>query len=211
MKKNKIAASLIEALVVIVILAMWIVATYSFFARSIAFLDWLNMRIEAIEIAREGIEAVENIRNTNWLLFPVNYENCWNVLGYKSECILDNSNSIEKIPWADKNNPKTYILENNNWRWNLTLTWISAQNLIYTNSDFRDKFAVWLDNLGKYCQPVDTTNCIKIQKWNYTRKIQAYKDWNDKMIVKSTVEWIDSSTSWSRKVEIYNLLTNYKE
>lgn len=209
MKKNKIAASLIEALVVIVILAMWIVATYSFFARSIAFLDWLNMRIEAIEIAREGIEAVENIRNTNWLLFPVEKDKCWNVLDYNSECILNNP---EKIPWNNVNDAKTYILENNNWRWNLkTPTWILTQNLIYTNSDFRNKFAVWKDNLWKYCQPI-WSGCDKLTKWNYTRKIEAYKDLSDdKMIVKSTVEWIDSSTSWVRKVEIYNLLTNYKE
>lgn len=205
MKKNKIAASLIEALVVIVILAMWIVATYSFFARSIAFLDWLNMRIEAIEIAREGIEAVENIRNTNWLLFPVNYENCWNVLGYKSECILDTP-PTEKIPWPSSSSPKTYILENKNWRWELQ----NKTDNVYTNQNFRNEFAVWKDNLWKYCQPV-WTGCTKLSKWNYTRKIQAYKDWNDKMIVKSIVEWIDSSTSWVRKVEIYNLLTNYKE
>lgn len=211
MKKNKIAASLIEALVVIVILAMWIVATYSFFARSIAFLDWLNMRIEAIEIAREGIEAVENIRNTNWLLFPVKTENCWNVLGYKSECILDTP-PTEKIPWPSSSSPKTYILKNDNWRWWLeTPNLFSSTNFIYTNHDFREKFAVWKDNLWKYCQPVSAWVCDKLPKWNYTRKIQVYRDWNDKMIVKSIVEWIDSSTSWVRKVEIYNLLTNYKE
>lgn len=206
MKKNKIAASLIEALVVIVILAMWIVATYSFFARSIAFLDWLNMRIEAIEIAREGIEAVENIRNTNWLLFPVKTENCWNVLGYKSECILDTP-LTEKIPWNNSSSPKTYILKNNNWRWELE----SKNDWVFSNQTFRNDFAVWKDNLWKYCQPI-WTGCDKLTKWNYTRKIQAYEYLsNDKMIVKSTVEWIDSSTSWSRKVEIYNLLTNYKE
>lgn len=205
MKKNKIAASLIEALVVIVILAIWIVATYSFFARSIAFLDWLNMRIEAIEIAREWIEALENIRNTNWIIFPVNTKECWNVLNYDNKCILKQS-WYEKIPWSDINNQKTYILKNNLWRWDLQ----SKSNWNYSNQNFRNNFAMWKDAIWKYCQPISNW-CVKIQKWNYTRKIQVYEDWNEKMIVKSVVEWIDSSTSWVRKVELYNLLTNYKE
>ena len=30
------------------------------------------------------------------------------------------------------------------------------------------------------------------------------------MLVKSIVQWIDPSSSWVRKIEIENLLTNYK-
>lgn len=206
MKINKVGSSLIEALVVIVILSMWIVATYSFFSKSISFLDWLSSRIEAIEIAREWIEALENIRNTNLILFEIDRNKCWNVLNYETKCIAE---SAEKIPWDNEGSKKTYILTNNTWRWELktpTLIW----NFIYTNSDFRDKFAVWKDEkTWKYCQPV-SSDCIKM-KWNFTRKIEVYeKDGdNDKMIVKSIVEWIDSSTSNSRKVELYNLLTNH--
>lgn len=209
MKINKVGSSLIEALVVIVILSMWIVATYSFFSKSISFLDWLSSRIEAIEIAREWIEALENIRNTNLILFEIDRNKCWDVFNYKEGCIIWDP-SAEKIPWDNEGNKKTYILKNNNWRWELE----SKNNWNFTDIDFRNNFAVWKDKkTWKYCQPVspdspDSPDCIKM-KWNFTRKIEVYKKDKDKMIVKSIVEWIDSSTSNSRKVELYNLLTNH--
>lgn len=44
-------------------------------------------RIQAIQIARDGIESMTNIRDTNWVKFPVDYENCWNTLNYDGLCI----------------------------------------------------------------------------------------------------------------------------
>ena len=46
-----------------------------------------EQRIEAIQIARDGIEAFINIRDTNWVLFAADYENCWNALNYDDTCI----------------------------------------------------------------------------------------------------------------------------
>ena len=99
MKNKKSAFSIIESVVVIAILALWIIWVFWFFSRSRDFLDWVSAKIEAIEIAREWIEAVENIRNTNWLRFPWNKKFCWNVLNYNSSCILDNdqNTNAEKI------------------------------------------------------------------------------------------------------------------
>jgi len=45
------------------------------------------LRIEAIQIARDGLESFTNIRNTNWVRFAADYENCWNVLHYDINCI----------------------------------------------------------------------------------------------------------------------------
>lgn len=44
-------------------------------------------RIQAINLAREGIEAVENIRNTNWIKFTSDYENCFDVKNYNASCV----------------------------------------------------------------------------------------------------------------------------
>jgi len=44
-------------------------------------------RIEAIQIARDGLEAFTNIRDTNWLRFAADRANCWNVLNYNASCI----------------------------------------------------------------------------------------------------------------------------
>ena len=99
MKNKKSAFSIIESVVVIAIKELWIIWVFWFFSRSRDFLDWVSAKIEAIEIAREWIEAVENIRNTNWLRFPCNKKFCWTVLNYNSSCILDNdqNTNAEKI------------------------------------------------------------------------------------------------------------------
>ena len=46
-------------------------------------------KIEAIQIARDGLEAMMNIRDTNWLLFSADRKNCWNVRNYNVNCIGD--------------------------------------------------------------------------------------------------------------------------
>lgn len=214
MKKNKIAYSLIEVMIVLTILSMWIVWTYSFFSKSRAFLDWVSSKIEAIEIAREGIEALENIRNTNWLRFSANIDDCWDTLNYDSDCI---SWAWNKIWW------KTYILKNENWVFKLeekNLSWS------FKNIDYRQELSVWKDkNTWKYCQKVNNINCItkwidwKTIIWTYTRKIKVENIWYNtsdsskvtKIKVTVTVEWIDSSKSWFRKIELVNLMTNYKK
>lgn len=115
MKKNKIAVSLIESMVVVTILSIWLVWVFWFFIKSRNFLDWVSAKIQAMEMAREGIEAIENIRDTNWIRFPWNKQFCWNVLNYDSNCIKEKSwelpNSQNKM---DRDWVK-YILLNDNW------------------------------------------------------------------------------------------------
>lgn len=204
MKKNKIASSLIEAMVVLAILSVGVVWIYSFFSKSRAFLDWVSSKIEAIEIAREGIEALENIRNTNWLRFWDNIENCWDTLNYNTNCVL-NSNLNNKI------NNWTYILKNNSGLWTL--------HSVVDNNNFSKNLLtswVWKNKTNwLYCQPIDN-NCVKKWKdgkiiiWRYTRIININYS-KDKIKVTVDVEWIDPSKSGTRKVSVVNLMTNYKK
>lgn len=214
MKKNKVAASIIEAMVVLAILSVWIVWVYWFFAKSRAFLDWVSAKIEAIEIAREGIEALENIRNTNWMRFQANLDNCWNVLNYNTDCI--SNSGVSKIWWWP------YILKNDNWIWKLES---KSVNWNFRDKVFRDTFWVGKNKDNwRYCQTVDNTDCItkwsdwKTIIWNYTRTIEVrnindpFPSWKvEKMEVIVTVEWTDSSSLWVRKVVLNNLMTNYKK
>ncbi len=203
MKNKKSAFSIIESVVVIAILALWIIWVFWFFSRSRDFLDWVSAKIEAIEIAREWIEAVENIRNTNWLRFPWNKKFCWNVLNYNSSCILDNdqNTNAEKIKeganYIVNNVEWVWMLEEKDWSWN------------FSNPEYRERFIVWKDNNWKYCQKL-TSDCKKIPL-NYTRKIQIKESDMQEMSVKVVVEWQDQSSSKPRKVEIDNLLKNYKK
>jgi hypothetical protein len=60
---------------------------YDVFSSSQKLSSATKYRIEAISIAREGIEAVTNIRDTNAILFASDLDNCWNVLNYDNRCI----------------------------------------------------------------------------------------------------------------------------
>lgn len=196
MKKNKFASTMIEAVVVLSILSIGIVWVYWFFSKSRNFLDWVSAKIEAIEIAREGIEAIENIRNTNWLKFSSNIDKCWNVLNYNQNCI---NQDVEKIFWQNK-----YILINKEWLWYLE----KVNNFSdYKDENYRREFYVWKNDL-KYCQPI-WPNCKRIP-WNYTRKLEVKRIDNDSMKIISTVEWIDITKSTNRTVKLENILTNYK-
>jgi hypothetical protein len=64
---------------------------YNIYGSSIKLSNSTENKITAISIAREGIEAITNIRDTNNLLFKADLKNCWNVLNYNANCIGDNT------------------------------------------------------------------------------------------------------------------------
>jgi len=52
-------------------------------------------RIQAINLSREGIEGVMNIRNTNWLRISSEYARCWKVDNYNTDCTGDSTHSYD--------------------------------------------------------------------------------------------------------------------
>lgn len=72
-----------------VILVVGIVGMYNIFVASQKLSDSTGYRLSAIAMAREGIETVNNIRDTNWMLFSANTHNCWFTTNYNNTCITD--------------------------------------------------------------------------------------------------------------------------
>lgn len=226
MKNTKKAVTLVEAVVTMTILALWLIGVYKVYTNSIRFLDGVAAKTQAIQIAREWIEAVENIRDTNWILFPSNTENCWNVLDYNKECITKTS-GITKL--APTNGNKKYILLNENGRWKL-----EEKNPIGKYDDYKDEFLVkqnqnWLYFQGTGTEKEDQnfqgkkfTRYITIEEQNDVTYLEEtdpnnphqppkennYWKW---IKVTSTVQWRDMSSSWVRKIELSNFMTNHKK
>ncbi len=95
MLKNKNWTTIVEAMVVMLIVVIWIIWMYNIYSKSQNLSNTTQNRLIAIDIAREWIEAMTNIRDTNWMLFASNTDNCWNVLNYDSNCITTtNPNSL---------------------------------------------------------------------------------------------------------------------
>lgn len=167
-------------------------------------------KIQAIQIAKQWIEAFTNIRDTNWLIFSSDYNNCWNTLNYNTSCIWDSS-STNKI--AHNKNYKIYKDSNNKW----TLNYISIAWLYnISNSDYRSNYRIWLDTNWIYTQTWTT----KELKPFFTRNIKVmYIDTNwwlpeatdNKLKVISTVEWSDNTSTTPRKIEMEKVLTNWKK
>lgn len=95
MKYSSQATSIVESMVVMLIVVTGITGLYSLFTQSQKLSESTEQRILAIQIAREGIEAMINIRDTNWLLYAASYPNCWNVLNYNSSCITTNTTATD--------------------------------------------------------------------------------------------------------------------
>ena len=93
MKKSIKATSILEAMIVLLIIVTWIIGLYNIFNESLKLSETTKNRIEAIEIAREWIEAMKNIRDTNWLMFGWDTKNCFNTFNYNPQCVWN-------IPWA---------------------------------------------------------------------------------------------------------------
>ena len=204
------ATSIAEAMVVMLIIVTWVTWMYKIYSESIKLSNSTANKIQAIQIAKQWIEAITNIRDTNWLLFSSDYKNCWNTLNYNAWCIWESS------PVLFEHNEKYKIFSDSNNRWVMEAPWLAINPEEYSNPDYRDFFRVWLNN-WIYSQSWSLTNLLPI----FTREIKIeYIDtnWNstpdnkdEKIKVTALVQWKDNASTNPHKVELNQVLTNWKK
>lgn len=210
MKKSIKATSISEAIVVILIVVVWLTWVYNIFSQSIRLTDSVENKIQAIQIAREWIEAMTNIRDTNWLLFSSDRNNCWRTLNYNNWCIWDDSfSNIISDWWMYR------IVRDTSNRWILENSTYTITPYEYSNPDYRNFYMIYLDDDWLYTHwSWSTLNNF------YTREIQTNNinpwDWiNENWLeIKSIVRWIDSSwREWwvVHEVVLETILTNHKK
>ena len=100
MKNSKKATSIVEAIIVMLIITAWITWVYNILVQYQKLSDSTKHKINAIEIAKEWIESMKNIRNTNWLLYSIDTANCWNTLNYNNSCLWDSSLTNDIWSWS---------------------------------------------------------------------------------------------------------------
>lgn len=76
--KNKKGETILETIIAMGVLMIGITLASTIIGSSLRNINASKNRIIAINIAREGIEAVRNIRDTNWLKFSSKRRLCWN-------------------------------------------------------------------------------------------------------------------------------------
>lgn len=77
------AESLIETLVAITVIVIATTSAMILIRTSLVGNQVIGEKVVALNLALEGIEAVKNIRDTNYLKFSSNPDDCWNALGYE--------------------------------------------------------------------------------------------------------------------------------
>lgn len=212
MKKNILAVSIAEAMVVMLVILIGVTGSYQMFSQSIKTVDSSEFKIRAISMAKEWLEAVNNIRDTNWILFKWDLPNCWNTLNYDVNCFNDTGISRDIREWSYK----TYIWTNNRWileRYTGTLN--------YSETAYRNHFTVWLDDKWFFTQ--NSADIVDEIKPPFTREIiieylddaeapansAANISNEQKMKVTAKIQWTDTSSNSVRKVEMSNILTNW--
>ncbi len=76
--RNKKGETITETIIALSILAIGITLSSTLMASSLRNINVSKNRFIAVNIAREGIEAMRNIRDTNWLKFSSSRRTCWN-------------------------------------------------------------------------------------------------------------------------------------
>lgn len=91
LRHSKKGATLLELMMMLAVVSLALLTMFTTLTQSITFAYETEARVKATALAREGIEAMINIRNTNWLRFSSNRANCWDVLDYNKNCITIDS------------------------------------------------------------------------------------------------------------------------
>ncbi|MCK5472059.1 hypothetical protein KAI54_02630 [Candidatus Gracilibacteria bacterium] len=167
-------------------------------------------RVIATNLAREGLEAVRNIRDTNWLRFAGERRRCWNNLD-ASSCLDGNSDGIPDDPIEHQ---KYYFtkFDNVNFRWELDATGLVARLDLRNGLDASDSgYRLQLNANGVYNHDAVGTDTIYFREI-YTEYIEpdqtlAANESANILRVTSKVEWIDRGKI--NDVTLTTLLADY--
>ncbi len=121
-------------MIVLVIVTIGVTGTFQVLQGGVKLASTTESRIQAINLAREGIEAVENIRNSNWTKFSSDLENCFDVANYDPSCV--GNSSVSKMYMAAG---ATKVLTNQSGMWYLTGTTSTWSGVVYSTSGLSDQ------------------------------------------------------------------------
>ncbi|MFH0834084.1 MAG: hypothetical protein V2A63_01695 [Patescibacteria group bacterium] len=209
--KSRRGETLIEVLVATIVLIVGALASARLFAIATVNNDLTKERVIATNLAREGLEAVRVIRDTNWLRFAGDRRTCWNNLD-PSECVDSGGGySIDPIRHRQQ-----YVarFDPNNYRWELQSAGLGGRLDLYDGvGDSDADYQLKIDANGLYNQfsnGADTPFYREIYT-EYLNDDQTQDalttEANNILRVTSIVEWYDRGKI--NNVTLTTILTDY--
>ena len=107
---NKKGETLLEVLIALTLITVSVAAAASAMMSATKGLSLSKNYLIAQNLASEGLEIVKNIRDTNWMKFPVDKEDCW--LNLKTD--ITTSDLCDPLKYIDGQNNDYYIAVENN-------------------------------------------------------------------------------------------------
>ncbi len=207
-KTTRKAESLIEVLAAMFVLALGGMAALSLILSAYRTAQNVENGVVGINLAREGIEAVRIIRDTNWIEHAGERREYWNCLG-DNDC---NPNDSKYLIQEDT----SYLVDfDNNFRWKLYPYPGDKLDLDNPDNDtVNTKFELGLaDFKGGSLYTYATGNIGTVKPSGFYREIRfAYEegvgDGNDVLKVTCLVQWLDSNSAL-QKVELITYLTDF--
>jgi type II secretory pathway pseudopilin PulG len=205
--------SLVETLVAIFILALGATGSLALIMSSIQTTEKIEDRVLATNLAREGLEGVRVVRDTNWLEYAGERRDYWNCVD--SEC---NKNILE--------NRKYLVDFDEDFRWQLyPLEEDADLDLSDASTDLVNDFLLVLkeENGGRFYthnKGENGTDCLSdpeceqsiFYRWVEFEYEDEGMDGNgidDVLKATVTVQWIDSVTDRVLEVKLITYLTDY--
>jgi len=112
LRKRRPGETLIEVIMALFVVAVGSAAATSLIVTAIQANSFSRDNLIALNLAVEGIESMRNIRDTNWLRFGFNKEDCWNINPAETAC-TPLSDTIVAGDYTVDLNPNTF-------QWTLT-------------------------------------------------------------------------------------------
>jgi len=171
--KKPAGETLLETIVAITVLSMILVSVFSLLTQALSANQDIKNRVIALSHAREGIEGVRNIRDTNWLRFSGDRRGKW--LCKDDAC----SNSLSGTSYHFLNySAPNYTLDDGN---------SDAMNAAHqiTGTDFYRQITLNVESTNK-CSSTPHNDCNE-----------------DRLYVKSLVSWLESGLERKVTLETY--------
>lgn len=203
--KDTSAETLAEVLIALIVLSVGAVGAMTLVSMSIRANGEAEERLIAYNLAREGVEAIRSIRDTNWLRFPGDRANCWDVL----PDISDPTTCADYDKLEDR---APYIVSPNIGDTNILFTWqlaplsdASANPVLYEAQldSIEGDEILYIHDYSAWC----LSYCDDGEESPYSRIIEVEDGGNDSLEVTSTVTW--ASRGEDREIVFKDKLVNY--
>ena len=206
--KSRRGETIIEVLIAVLVLAVGIIAGVRLLISSGINNELSRERVVATNLAREGIEAVRNIRDTNWLRFAGERRRCWNNADFDSSITCEESGYVG-VPIKVIEDQTFYIAKFNstNFRWELNNSPSDALDLTDGIDTSDEDYRLQIDADGLYNHDLSGTDSIYFREiWIEYLNDSATAPTSETPPEKANVIRITSKVEWYDRGKFKNVV-----